>query len=195
MAPGYRFQSIVVRKDLIESGRFKDYSDLIGMKIALPAPGIGSQAVIKSMAHQGGMQYGDIEQVFLNFGGIVAAMASKAIDGALMVEPYASMVTAAGTGVIFAPTSDVFPNEEVSLVMFGDRFAREHPEVGTRYLKALLRGVREYNDAITDGRFNESGKAAEAVKIFSHELKMDADQVRRLSSTLRIRTVKSTWIA
>ena len=38
MAKGYRFQTIVIRKDHVESGRFRGYADLKGMKIALPDP-------------------------------------------------------------------------------------------------------------------------------------------------------------
>ena len=37
-APDLSFQSIVVRSALIESGKFKSFADLNGLKFAIPAP-------------------------------------------------------------------------------------------------------------------------------------------------------------
>ena len=178
MAKGYRFQTIVIRKDHVESGRFKGYADLKGMRIALPAAGIGTVAVMDGLAKRGGFQYGDIEQVYLAFAQIVAGMAGKAIDGAIMVEPYGSMVHGAGTGVIFDTTQDVFPDEEISFVFFGDKFARERPDVGRRYMKAILRGMRDYNDAVTDGRWNNSPAADDVVRLLSKATNSTEAQIR-----------------
>jgi NitT/TauT family transport system substrate-binding protein len=178
MAPGYRYQTVVVRSDLVESGKFKTYADFKGMKIALPASGIGSQVDIDAMAKRGGIAYEDIEQVYLNFGQIVVGLRGKAIDGALMIEPYGSATANEGLGTIIDTTQDLFPNEEISFVFFGDKFARERPDVGKRYLKALLRGARDYNDAITDGRWNRSRQADDAARLLSKAVGMMPDQVR-----------------
>ena len=178
MAPGYRYQTIVVRKDHVDSGRFKDYPDFKGMKIALPAAGIGSVAVVDAMARRGGLRYSDIEQVYLAFAQIVAGMAGKAIDGALMVEPYGSMVQGLGTGVVFDTTQAVFPDEEISFVFFGDKFARERPDVARRYMKAVLRGARDYNDAITDGRWNGSKAAKDVERLMGAAMGATPEQLR-----------------
>jgi ABC-type taurine transport system substrate-binding protein len=41
--PGYNFSQIMVRKDLVESGRYKSFKDLKGMKVAVAAVGTASQ--------------------------------------------------------------------------------------------------------------------------------------------------------
>ena len=179
MAPGYRFQTVVVRSDHLQTGRFKSYADFKGMKIALPAMGIGSQVDIEAMAKRGGLVYEDIEQVFLNFGQIVAGLRGKAIDGALMIEPYGSATAHEGLGTIIDTTQSLFPNEEISFVFFGDQFARNRPDVAKRYMKALLRGARDYNDAITEGRWNNSQNAMDASRLLSKAVGMTSEQVAR----------------
>ena len=178
MAPGYRFQTVVVRSDLVRSGRFKSYADFKGMKIALPAAGIGSQVDIEAMARRGSIAYEDIEQVYLNFGQIVAGLRGKAIDGALMIEPYGSATAAEGFGEIIDTTQDLFPNEEISFLFYSDKFARERPDTARRYMKAMLRGARDYNDAITDGRWNDTPIAMEAARLLSRAVGMTPEQVR-----------------
>ena len=179
MAPDYRFQTVVVRSDHLQTGRFKGYADFKGMKIALPAMGIGSQVDIEAMARRGGLAYEDIEQVFLNFGQIVAGLRGKAIDGALMIEPYGSATAHEGLGTIIDTTQDLFPNEEISFVFYGDQFARNRPEVARRYMKALLRGARDYNDAITQGRWNDTPQARDAARLLSKAVGMTTEQVAR----------------
>ena len=178
MAEGYRYQTVVVRTDLVESGKFKGYADFKGMKIALPAAGIGSQLAVSEMAKRGGMKYEDIEQVYLNFGQIVAALRGKAIDGALMIEPYGSATANEGLGKIIDTTQGLVPDEEISFLFYGDKFARERPDVARKYLKALLRGARDYNDAITDGRWNNGPQAADAARLLSKAVGMSEAQVR-----------------
>ena len=40
------YQTLMVRKDLIDSGRFKSYADLKGLKMAVPAPGLNVLAIV-----------------------------------------------------------------------------------------------------------------------------------------------------
>ncbi|MEN3276897.1 MAG: NitT/TauT family transport system substrate-binding protein, partial [Massilia sp.] len=44
--PGYGFQPLLVRKDLVDSGRYKTLKDLKGMKIAGSAPGSASTSTL-----------------------------------------------------------------------------------------------------------------------------------------------------
>ena len=44
--PGYGFQPLLVRKDQVDSGRYKSLKDLKGMKIAGSAPGSGSTSTL-----------------------------------------------------------------------------------------------------------------------------------------------------
>ena len=178
---GYVYQALVIRKELITSGKFKTYADLKGLKIAQGAPGVGPLSVLNEMAKVGGIKYSDIEKVFMGFPQQVAAMKSGAIDGSIMNEPFKTLVAREGIAVEFAPTEDVFPNYELSLLLFGDKFRKERADVANRFMRAFLRGARDYNDAIRDGRWRTDGRADEVIAIFAKRTNTPVDLIRAIT--------------
>jgi NitT/TauT family transport system substrate-binding protein len=66
-AAGLRYSSLMVRKDLIDSGRFKSFSDLKGLKVAIGAPGTGTASALNEALKKGGLIYRDVEVVYLGF--------------------------------------------------------------------------------------------------------------------------------
>ena len=177
-APNFRYQVLAVRKDLVDSGRYKTFADLKGMKIAVPAPGITPQSVLNEAAIKGGIEYADLDQVFLGMPQTVTAFQSRAIDAAIMIEPFTSSAEAMGTMVVVASTEDFYPGAQVSLVFYGEKFARERPDVGRRYMKAHLRAVRDYNDVVDNGQWKNTPKAEEVLRIFSSYTGLTPAQIR-----------------
>src|ERR1700760_4210899 len=47
--PGYGATKILIRKDLIDSGRYKQPSELKGMKFAMNAPGVSNTATLNTL--------------------------------------------------------------------------------------------------------------------------------------------------
>ena len=64
-----------VRKAVIDSGRFKGYADLKGIKFALVAPGGSPGSALNEAARKGGVPYDSIDKVFLPFPAQVSAFA------------------------------------------------------------------------------------------------------------------------
>ena len=178
---GYVYQSLVIRKALIDSGKFKSYADLKGLKIAQGAPGVGPLSILNEMAKAGGIKYSDIEKVFMGFPQQVAAMKTGAVDGSVMNEPYKTLVAREGVAVEFAPTEDVFPNYELSLLLFGDKFRNERADVAHRFMRGFLRAARDYNDAIENGRWRSDGRADEAIGIFARRTSTPVDLIRAIT--------------
>src|SRR5947199_7161629 len=81
--PGYGFSSLLVRKDLVDSGRYKSYADLKGMKIAIGAPGTGTASALNEALKRGGLRYADVEVVDMGFPQHATAFANKAIDASI----------------------------------------------------------------------------------------------------------------
>src|SRR4051794_334207 len=79
--------SWMVRQDLLDSGRFKELSDLRGMKVAINAPGGTGAVWSERVLAKGGLTPDDVEFTTLGFGDQPAAYANKAIDAAFLVEP------------------------------------------------------------------------------------------------------------
>lgn len=178
MAPGYSYMTLMIRKDLIDSGKFKSYADLKGLKIALAAPAIAPSTILNAAAEKGGLTFDDVEKVYIAYPLQVGAFASKAIDGSIMIEPFATAIARAGEGVRFATTEEFFPNAQIALLYFGEKFASGKSDIGKRFMKAYVRAARDYNDAIVDGRFGTDANAQELVKILSTGLNMKEADVR-----------------
>jgi NitT/TauT family transport system substrate-binding protein len=180
-APGYMYQALVIRKDLVDSGRYKTYADIKGMKFAFASPGSTPTSSLNELVKKAGIAYSDVNVIYLNFGAQVAALQSKAIDGTIMVEPYLSQVTKIGAAVNVTPTEAYYPGSEVSLLLYGDKFIKDRPDVAKRFMKAFLRGVRDFNDVIANGRWKTGPAADEVIKIFAKNVDMPEATIREMT--------------
>src|SRR5580692_5344021 len=136
MKPGYGYSSLMVRKDLVESGRYKALPDLKGMKVAIGAPGTGTASALNETLKMGGLKYSDVDVVYLGFPEHLPAFLNKGIDAAISNEP---------TAVVF----------------YSERFIKTRHDVAERFMRAYLRGIRLYNDALKDGRL--AGPSADQI--------------------------------
>ena len=150
--PGRGAQFVVVRKDLVDSGRYKSLPDLKGMKVVSPAPGGSSTTTLDKVFEKAGITVNDVERVFMPVPQQVAAFANKAVDAALMAEPLVSEVVKLGIGVRVLNDDAVYPNHQVAVVLYGGHFAKK-TDVARRFMRAYLRGVRAYTDGVVDAKF------------------------------------------
>ncbi len=177
-APGSMFQTLMIRKALVDSGKYRSYADLKGLRIALLAPGGSPGSTLNEAAKKGGVRYEDIERVYMPFPPQVAAFKNGAIDGSIMIEPFATAIVAAGDGVRVASTEDFYPNDQIGMVFFSEKFIRDRKPVGLRFIKAYVRALRDYNNALKDGKFAPTPEGEAIVKIMASGLGLDAGQIR-----------------
>ena len=72
--PGFHlYQTIFIRKDLIDSGQFKTLADLKGRKFGFAASGVASLSVLNEAAKLGGLRFEDVSTVFMPFPQMIAA--------------------------------------------------------------------------------------------------------------------------
>jgi NitT/TauT family transport system substrate-binding protein len=164
--PGYGFQPLLVRKDLVDSGRYKSLKDLRGMKIAGSAPGSASTSTLNEALKRGGLKYTDVERVFMGFPQHVVALQNKAVDAAMTTEPSATRAVQSRAAVRVMGDDEIYPNHQLAVVLYGGGFAKSRPEVARRFMRAYLKGVRDYNDALKDGRLAGSN-ADEVIAILT----------------------------
>jgi NitT/TauT family transport system substrate-binding protein len=150
--PGYGFQPLLVRKDLVDSGRYKSLKDLKGMKIAGSAPGSASTSTLNEALKKGGLRYADVERVFMGFPQHVLALQNKAVDAAMTTEPSATRAVQSGSAVRVMGDDEIYPGHQLAVVLYGGGFAKGRPEIARRFMRAYLKGVRDYNDALEAGR-------------------------------------------
>jgi NitT/TauT family transport system substrate-binding protein len=180
-APGYVYQSLVIRKDLVDSGRYKTLADLKGLKFAFASPGSTPFSSLNEATKKAGIAVSDVSITYLNFPAQVAGLQSKVIDGTIMVEPYLSQVTAIGAAVDVTPTEAFYPSAEVSLLLYGDKFIKGRPDVAKRFMKAFLRGVRDFDDAVANGRWKTDGTANAVIGIFATAVGMRETTIRAMT--------------
>jgi NitT/TauT family transport system substrate-binding protein len=149
--PGRASQKLLIRKDLVDSGRYKQLSDIKGMKIATSAPGSAAMGTLKKILDKAGLKWGDLEEAYMSFSQQAIALQNKAVDLALPAEPQASDAIRNGA-VKIASDDEIYPNHQISAVIYGGAFAKK-TDIATRFLRAYVRGVRDFNDSLKDGVF------------------------------------------
>ena len=137
----------LIRKALVDSGRYKSYADLKGLKFALLGQGGSPSSTLNEALKRGGLGWDDVEKVYIGFPQQIAAFKNAAIDGSIMIEPFATAIVASGDAVRFVSTEDFFPHNQIGMVFFSEKFIKERRGVGLRFLKAYVRALRDYNDA------------------------------------------------
>lgn len=143
---GYSYEALIIRRDLVESGRFKGLSDLRGMRIALPARGISPHIDLWMFARLGNVNIEEIEVVVMPFPDMTVAMANKAIDGAVLIEPFKTVAVEEKIGVLIETADKVYPDHQVAVVLYSPAMRREKVDLGRKFMAAYLRAVRDYND-------------------------------------------------
>ena len=83
MRPGYGFSGLMVRKDMVDSGRFKTFKDLKGMKIAVGTFASANSSAVNEALKRGGLKWADANMVELQFPQHLPAYANKAIDASI----------------------------------------------------------------------------------------------------------------
>jgi NitT/TauT family transport system substrate-binding protein len=150
--PGYGFSGLLVRKDLVESGRFKSFKDLKGMRIAVGTFGSSNASAVNEALKKGGLRWSDASMVEINFPQHLPAYANKAIDASMTNEPTATRAVQEGLAVRVAGNDEIYPGQQTAVVLYSEIFARERPQVALKFMRAYIRAVRDYNDALEGGR-------------------------------------------
>ncbi|HZS02393.1 MAG TPA: ABC transporter substrate-binding protein [Chloroflexota bacterium] len=150
--PGNEAGGLMMRKDLIDSGRVREPADLRGLRLAMTAKGHNTEIVLSNVLGWGGLTFADVETVTMPYPDMNIALANHNIDGGVSIEPYAAQGVNDGYSVRWKPWSEAVPYDEIAVVMYSQAFGETQNEAAKRYAKAYVRGLRDYNDARTKGK-------------------------------------------
>ena len=178
--PGYGYSSLMVRKDLVDSGRYKTFADLKGMKVAIGAPGTGTASALNEALKKGGLKYSDVDVVYIGFPEHLPTYRNKGIDASITNEPTMTRAIEESVAVRVAGNDVTYPDQQTAVTFFSDHFIGGRRDVAERFMRAYLRGVRMYNDALKDGRL-AGPKADEVIAILvKHTTIKDEGMFRRM---------------
>ncbi len=178
MRPGYGFSGLLVRKDLVDSGRYKTFKDLKGMTIAVGTFGSANSSAVNEALKRGGLTWDDAHMVALTFPQHLAAYANKAIDASMTNEPTASEAVKNGLAVRIAGNDEIYPDQQTAVVLYSEVFARQRPQLAMKFMRAYIKAVREYNDALKDGKI-AGPNAQEVISILTEYTFIKDPQIHR----------------
>jgi NitT/TauT family transport system substrate-binding protein len=164
--PGYGGTKILVRRDHVESGRFRDIKDLKGMRFAMNAPGVSNTSTLNTLLRSVGLAYADVETVDLPFPDHVVALKNKSVDAAAAVEPAPAIAVRNGDAVLVRSDDEILPYHQIAVLLYAEDFALRRTEAARRFMRAYVRAVRFYNGALKDGRL-DGPNADEVIAILS----------------------------
>ena len=198
--PGYGFESLLVRKDLHDQGKIKTLADFKGRKIAISAAGNSEDFLVDHALRKAGMTIHDVEPVYLGFPQHIAAFTNGGIDVSLSVEPSITSILKAEKAVRFLGVDEFYPQFETAVVFYSEKFIKERPEDAQKFMRAYLRGARDYNDAL-DGDRLTAPAAADVIPILTeYSFIKNPDVYKAMRShyvdpngTLNVASLKDVW--
>ena len=149
--PGYGFGPLMVRTDLVKSGKYKSPRDLKGMKIAESTQGSMLAPAIARLLATVGLKYDDVQHVYLGFPAQVAAFSNGAIDASLLAEPSATLAEHQGLAVRVLSNDKWYPYQQQSVLMYGSSLLRKRRDVAEAFMLAYVRGIRFFNGSLIGG--------------------------------------------
>jgi NitT/TauT family transport system substrate-binding protein len=177
--PGYGATQILVRKDHVESGRYKELKDLKGMKFAMNAPGVSNTSTLNTLLKSAGLRYSDVETVDLPLPDHVAALKNKSVDASASVEPAPALAIRNGDAVVIKSDDEILPNHQIAVLLYSEEFALRQANAAKRFMRAYIRAVRFYNDALENGRL-AGPTADDVIAILSEATPIKSREIYKL---------------
>ncbi|HLQ32426.1 MAG TPA: ABC transporter substrate-binding protein [Chloroflexota bacterium] len=146
-SPEWDFTGLVLRKDLMDSGKIKSEKDLKGLRLVTSGKGNSPEVALATVLKKGGLTLKDIDFEQMSFPDMVTAMANKGIDGGVVIEPFLTSISSSGNGVVWKRNTDIFGhNQQIAIIAYGQKFY-SNQDLARRWMVAYLKGIRDYNDA------------------------------------------------
>ena len=134
---------LLARKDLWDSGAIKSGADLRGRMVAVNTPGASPEYFLSLILEKYGMTLKDVNETMISFPEMVVALKNNGIEAAIPAEPFATLAICEGLAELVKPDADAGGGDMTTVFFFSGHLLRERPEVGERFLRALIRGTRD----------------------------------------------------
>ncbi|MDH5727811.1 MAG: ABC transporter substrate-binding protein [Gammaproteobacteria bacterium] len=152
VSPKHGYLALIVRKDHIDSGRYRSYKDLKGMTMAVTAKGVSQEIVTEMYLQKVGLSLSDIRLVTLGYSDINIALANKSIDASIQIEPFVAAAVKNDFAVRVAGDDEIYPNQQSAVIFMSPEFIEKHPKEAQGWVTAYVKGLRDYNDAYEKGK-------------------------------------------
>ncbi len=137
---------LIARKELWDSGAIKNGADLKGRTVAVNTPGASPEYFLSLILDKYGMTLNDVNETMIAFPEMVVALRNKGVDAAIPAEPFATLAIREGLAELVQPEGGAGGGDMTTVFFFSGKFLRDRPDVGMRFLRAMIRGARDAID-------------------------------------------------
>ncbi|HLH26744.1 MAG TPA: ABC transporter substrate-binding protein [Chloroflexota bacterium] len=144
--------SLVVRKDLWDSGAVREAKDLVGRTVYLIAgAGSSAHALLVTWLRHNGVDPASVPVDRMVYPDQLVAMSNGAIDAGIQAQPVLSTGLDRGITHLLATQEEMNPDAQTLFMMYWGGIDRLGPRVGERIMVGYLKGVRDYMNAFEYG--------------------------------------------
>lgn len=147
--------ALIVRKQHIDSGRYKTLKDLKGMTFATPAKGVSQQIIMERYLKLVGLTLSDVRLTHMGYPDMNIALTNGSIDATIQIEPFVASAVEKEIAVRISGADTVYPEQQAAAIMYSPMFIEKHPEVAKKFMVAYVKGLRDYNDAFFKNKNRE----------------------------------------
>jgi NitT/TauT family transport system substrate-binding protein len=174
--PGHEFTTLVIRKDLLDSGAFKSVADLKGRRIALlPGQGVVTQYILGRTLEHAGIPWNGVERVDIAAPNQVTLLMNKQVDAAVTAEPFAARAERAGAARRYPLGEEVKALErtQAAVFMYSGKFIAGRRDVARRWMNAYVKGLRTVHE--------KGIKGDEVIGMLTKHVRATAEDIRASS--------------
>jgi NitT/TauT family transport system substrate-binding protein len=152
MPMGSGYIGLVLRKGL--DATITTGAGLKGHPVAWTGIGLGTtnEVALDHFLKAAGLAERDMALQNLTFADSLSALGSGSVDAAYLIEPLMQAAVARGMGSIMQTGDEMYPNQQVAVLLYGPEFWSKRADAARRFMVAYLRGVRDYNNAFYRGQ-------------------------------------------
>ncbi|MSQ51596.1 MAG: hypothetical protein EXR28_06885 [Betaproteobacteria bacterium] len=145
--------ALVVRKDLVDSGRVKTMADLKGMRVVVNnIQSTSINYVLRAIARDG-LGKDDVTLVEMPFEQFIPALQKRAVDAVMTFSPLTNTIAdrlKLGVAMPGSATGITSAGGTANMMFYSGAFAKS--DVSRAFMVAHLKGMRDYKRAIFDGK-------------------------------------------
>lgn len=145
---------VVLRQEVLPPEGTLPLAAIEGRALAAPTPmkqgGLGFAAA--KMLAAVGLTIDAVDWQILPFATMTEALANRAVDGAVIIEPFFTLASQRVPLVAWQNLADYYPGQQAGGLVFSEQLVAERPDVARRWLLGLLRGIRDLNDWLRQGQ-------------------------------------------
>jgi NitT/TauT family transport system substrate-binding protein len=148
-ADGCTYFGIVAQRALLENGTLEDPAQLRGKRVQAVEGGYDDFLLDLALARYG-VSGEEMEKLIIPPANQPDALANDAVDLVMSTEPILSRILGSGSADLWIRGEETMPDAQWAVIVYGPGLLEDDREAGVRFIRAYLKGARQYNEGKTD---------------------------------------------